>query len=189
MVFTNSFMVPLGTPAPDFSLPDINGRKVAIGEFSDARALLVVFLSNRCPYVLHVEYEIANLAARYREQGMATLGICSSDTDAYPEDTPQQLTEQARRAGFMFPYLVDESQEIAKAFRAACTPDFFLYDAERKLAYRGQLDAARPGNGKVVDGRDLRAAVKNVLAGQPVPEPHTPSGGCNIKWRPGNEPV
>lgn len=182
-------MLPLGIPAPDFTLPAIDGHTVSSAEFAGSRAMLVVFLSNRCPYVLHVENEIANVAMQYRERGLITIGICSSDTDGYPEDTPPQLTEQARRAGFAFPYLIDESQDVAKAFRAACTPDFFLYDSERKLAYRGRLDSARPGNDKPVDGRDLRAAVDNVLAGRPVPEPHTPSGGCNIKWRPGNEPA
>jgi peroxiredoxin len=189
MVFTNSFMVPLGTPVPDFTLPSVEGRKVSVGEFADASALVAVFLSNRCPYVLHVENQIAEVAADYHERGLAMVGICSSETDGYPEDTPEQLAEQARRAGFTFPYLVDESQEVAKAFRAACTPDFFLYDADRRLAYRGQFDTARPGNDKPVDGATLRAALDDVLAGRPVPEPHTPSGGCNIKWRPSNEPA
>ncbi|WP_440106772.1 thioredoxin family protein [Streptosporangium sp. H16] len=182
-------MVPLGTPAPDFTLPSIDGRKVSIGDFADASALLVVFLSNRCPYVLYVEKEIAAVAAHYHERGVATVGICSSDTAAHPEDTPEHLSEQARRAGFTFPYLIDEPQEVAKAFRAACTPDFFLYDAERRLVYRGQLDAGRPGNDLPNDGAALRAAIDHVLAGQPVPEPHRPSAGCNIKWRPGNEPA
>lgn len=189
MVFTNSFMVPLGASAPDFTLPSADGRKVSISDYTDASALLVVFLSNRCPYVIHIEKELGKVAADYRERGLATVGICSSETVNHPEDTPEHLAEQASRAGFTFPYLVDESQEVAKAFRAACTPDLFLYDADRRLAYRGEFDAARPGNDRPVDGATLRAALDHVLAGQPVPEPHTPSGGCNIKWRPGNEPT
>jgi hypothetical protein len=162
---------------------------VSLGDFADSAALLVVFLSNRCPYVLHLEAEIARVAADYQERGLATVGVCSSETAGYPEDTPPHLAEQARRAGFGFPYLVDETQEVAKAFRAACTPDFFLYDAERKLAYRGRFDAARPGNDEPVNGSDLRSAIDTVLAGLPVPEPHIPSAGCNIKWLPGNEPA
>lgn len=189
MVLTNSFMVPLGTPAPDFTLPAVDGRKVSVGDFAHAPSLLVVFLSNRCPYVIHVESGITKVATEYADRGVAMIGICCSDTEAHPEDAPDHLAEQARRAGFPFPYLVDESQEVAKAFRAACTPDFFLYDADRRLAYRGQLDGARPGNDRPIDGSDLRAALDLVLAGQPVPEPHSPSAGCNIKWRPGNEPA
>jgi peroxiredoxin len=189
MVFTNSFMAPLGTPAPHFSLPSINGDTVSLGDFANARALLVIFLSNRCPYVVHVEKEIGRIAEEYRDQGLATVGICASDTGSHPEDASEHLAEQARRAGFDFPYLVDDSQEVAKAYRAACTPDFFLYDAERHLVYRGELDRARPGNELPVDGSSLRTALGNVLAGRPVPEPHAPSGGCNIKWKPGNEPV
>ncbi|WP_245974591.1 thioredoxin family protein [Thermomonospora umbrina] len=181
-------MVPLGSTAPDFDLPSVEGHSVSMSDFADAPALLVAFLSNRCPYVVHIEKQFAAVAAEYRERGLATVGICSSETDGHPEDAPEHLAEQARRAGFGFPYLVDESQETAKAYRAACTPDLFLYDAERRLAYRGRFDASRPGNDHAVDGGSLRAAVDLVLAGEAVPQPHTPSGGCNIKWRPGNEP-
>lgn len=189
MVFTNSFMVPLGTPAPDFTLSSVDGRKVSLGDFAGDRALLVIFMSNRCPYVLYLEKEIGKVAAEYHERGLATIGICSSETDGYPEDKSGPLAEQARRAGFDFPYLVDETQEAAKAFRAACTPDFFLYDAERELAYRGRFDGARPGNDLPIDGKDLRRAIEDVLDGRVVPEPHVPSAGCNIKWLPGNEPT
>ncbi|PZG56660.1 thioredoxin family protein [Spongiactinospora gelatinilytica] len=189
MVFTYSFMVPLGTPVPDFSLLAVDGRKVGVADLADASALLVVFLSNRCPYVLHIERQFAHFADQYHGRGLATVGICSSDTESHPEDRRQGLAQQALRAEFGFPYLIDGGQEVAKAFRAACTPDFFLYGSDRRLAYRGQFDSARPGNGVPVEGSVLRAAVENVLAGRPVPEPHTPSGGCNIKWRPGNEPA
>lgn len=184
----NSFMVPLGTPAPAFTLPSIDGRKVSPSDFAEAPALLVVFLSNHCPYVKRIEGAMGRLLAELDAKGLATVGICSNDTVNYPDDDVAHLTEQAARAGFIFPYLVDETQEVAKAYRAACTPDFFLYGADRLLAYRGQFDGARPRNEVVADGETLRAAIEHVLAGRPVPEPHIPSMGCGIKWRPGNEP-
>jgi peroxiredoxin len=181
-------MVPVGTPAPDFSLPSVNGSKVSLGDFTDAPALLVIFLSNHCPYVRRVESGIGTVTASYANRGLATVGICSNDVTTHPDDDAAHLTEQAARAGFTFPYLIDESQEVARAYRAACTPDFFLYDANRRLAYRGEFDGARPSNDVPADGASLRAALDKVLAGEAVPEPHSPSLGCNIKWKPGNEP-
>jgi peroxiredoxin len=188
MVSVNSAMVPIGTPLPDFALPSIDGRKVSSADFADAPALLVIFLSNHCPYVRRIEHGIGSVVGQYLPKGLAAVAICSNDVENYPDDGAESLTEQARRAGLRFPYLVDEAQDVAKAFRAACTPDFFLYDAGRRLAYRGQFDGARPSNDVPADGADLRAALDRVLAGEPVPEPHRPSLGCNIKWKPGNEP-
>jgi peroxiredoxin len=185
-----SFMVPLGTPAPDFALPPAaGGPAVPLDSFSGASALLVAFLSNHCPYVRHVEASLGAVTAEYAAKGLATVAICSNDVERYPDDGAARLREQAARAGFTFPYLVDESQEVAHAYKAACTPDFFLYDAERRLAYRGEFDGARPRNDVPSDGAALRAAIDRVLAGEPVPEPHAPSLGCGIKWKPGNEPT
>jgi peroxiredoxin len=181
-------MVPLGTPAPAFTLPAIDGSKVSLSDYADAPALLVVFLSNHCPYVQRIESALGVLLAEFQGRGLATVAICSNDTVNYPDDDGPHLAEQMVRAGFTFPYLVDESQEVAKAYRAACTPDFFLYGADRRLAYRGQFDEARPRNEVVADGETLRAAIEHVLAGEPVAVPHIPSMGCGIKWRPGNEP-
>jgi len=185
----NSLMVELGTPAPDFSLPSVTtGENVSLATFADARALLVVFMSNHCPYVRHVESGFAEFAAAYQEQGLGVVAISANDVVNYPEDAPERLVDQIKRAGFTFPYLYDESQEVARAYRAACTPDFFLYDAERRLAYRGQFDDSRPKSTIEVTGESMRAAVEAVLKGEAVSEPHHPSIGCSIKWRPGNEP-
>ncbi|XRQ12845.1 thioredoxin family protein [Actinomadura welshii] len=184
-----SFMVPLGSPVPAFELPSIEGGTVSESGLADASALLVVFLSNHCPYVRRIEDAIGAVTAEYAAKGVTTVAVCSNDVANYPDDDADHLREQAKRAGFQFPYLVDESQETAKAFKAACTPDFFLYDRERRLAYRGEFDAARPANDVPSDGASLRAALDLVLAGEEVPEPHTPSLGCGIKWKPGNEPV
>ncbi|MCP9966186.1 thioredoxin family protein [Actinomadura madurae] len=184
-----SFMVPLGSPVPAFKLPSVGGEAVAAGDFADASALLVVFLSNHCPYVRRIEAGLGALTTEYAERGLATVAVCSNDVANYPDDDADHLREQAGRAGFRFPYLVDASQETAKAFRAACTPDFFLYGRERTLAYRGEFDGARPGNQVEVDGASLRTALDLVLAGEDVPEPHTPSVGCGIKWKPGNDPA
>ncbi|MDI1459579.1 thioredoxin family protein [Catellatospora sp. KI3] len=185
----NSFMVDLGTPAPDFSLPSaITGDPVALKDFADSPALLVAFLSNHCPYVKHVEKVFGELAASYATKGLAVVGISANEVENYPDDAPERLAEQAHRAGFAFPYLYDADQQVALAYRAACTPDLFLYDAERKLAYRGQFDDSRPRNDTPVTGADLAAAIDYVLAGSAVPEPHHPSSGCSIKWRPENDP-
>ena len=183
----SSFLVPLGTPAPDFALPSVAGPQVKLTDVS-APALLVVFLSNHCPYVRHVESAFGAFAAEYAGKGLATIAICSNDVDNYPDDDVPGLAAQAERAGFTFPYLVDGSQEVAKAYAAACTPDFFLYDGRRRLVYRGAFDESRPKNDLPVTGELLRAAADTALRGEAVPEPHVPSLGCGIKWRPGNEP-
>lgn len=184
----NSFMVPLGTPAPPFALPSLDGHMVTSDDFAPGRPLLVMFLSNHCPYVRHIERELGSLVAEYSERDVAAVAICSNDIQTHPADGPGGLAEQASRAGFTFPYLRDDTQEIALAYRGACTPDFFLYDAARKLVYRGEFDDSRPRNDVPVTGRALRAALESVLTGQPVEEPQVPSMGCGIKWKPGNEP-
>lgn len=185
----NSFMVELGTPAPGFALPEVvSGDVVALEDFAEAPALLVAFLSNHCPYVRHIESVFGQVAARYAAQGLAVAGISANETGNYPDDAPEHLAEQVKRAGFGFPYLHDADQRVALAYRAACTPDLFLYDAQRRLAYRGQFDDARPRNDVPVTGATLSAAIDLVLAGQPVPEPQYPSVGCSIKWLPGNDP-
>lgn len=182
-------MVPLGTPAPDFALPAVDtGHRVSRQDFADGPALLVAFLCNHCPYVRHVESAFGRVTAEYAGRGLATVGISCNDVRSYPDDAPEHLAEQARRAGFAFPYLYDEDQAVARAYRAACTPDLFLYDDRRRLAYRGEFDGTRPSSGGPATGASLVAALNLVLAGQPVPEPHRPSAGCSIKWRPGNDP-
>ena len=183
-----SHMIPLGTPAPEFALPALDGRTVVSADFAGAPALLVAFLCNHCPYVKHIEATLGPLVDKLTAEGLAAVGICSNDADRYPDDGAAGLADQVARAGFTFPYLIDASQDVAKAYRAACTPDFFLYDAERLLAWRGQFDDSRPSTGGPVTGDTLRTAVEHVLAGRPVPEPHAPSLGCGIKWKPGNEP-
>ncbi|MEV4107922.1 thioredoxin family protein [Nonomuraea sp. NPDC049695] len=184
----NSFMVPLGTPAPAFDLTAINGGSVSLEDLKDSPATLVVFLSNHCPYVRHIEKGLGTLAADYGAR-LSIVAICSNDSVTYPDDDPTHLAEQAARAGFTFPYLLDDTQEVAKAYRAACTPDFFLYDAQLRLVYRGEFDGARPGNSLPVTGESLRAAIDAVLDGRPVPEEQNPSLGCGIKWKPGNAPA
>src|SRR5918992_6045351 len=184
-----SQMLPLGTEAPDFALPDVvTGETVKLTDLSEAVALLVMFICRHCPYVAHVRPGLARLGHDHTDTGLAIVAISPNDPLTYPEDAPVSLAEEAREAGYTFPYLFDETQEVAKAYTAACTPDFFLFDGDRRLVYRGQLDASRPGNGLPVTGADLRAAVAALLAGQPVPEDQRPSLGCNIKWKPGNEP-
>ena len=189
MALTPSVMTPLGTPAPDFRLPDTDGNAVALADFADAPALLVAFICNHCPYVKHVRAAFAELAKDYLAKGVAVVAVSSNDVSTHPADSPALMKAEKASAGYTFPYLYDESQAVAKAYRAACTPDFFVYDKGRKLAYRGQMDASRPGNGKPNDGADLRAALDAVLAGQPAAEPQRPSIGCNIKWKPGNAPA
>jgi peroxiredoxin len=182
-------MLELGTPAPAFSLPDTDGRIVSPGDYSDARALLVMFLSNHCPFVKHVRHELARLGRDYAGRGVGIVAICANDVVAYPDDAPERMREEKERAGYTFPYLFDESQRVADAYRAACTPDFFLFDGDRRLVYRGQLDGSRPGTDVPVTGADLRAALDAVLEARPVSQDQRPSLGCNIKWRPGNEPT
>jgi len=189
MVLTESTMLPLGTQAPDFRLPDPDGREHALADFSKAPALLVAFLCNHCPFVRHVREAFATLAREYAARGVAVVAINSNDFEAYPEDRPERMKAEAREAGYAFPYLVDASQAVAKAYKAACTPDFYVFDGRRKLAYRGQMDSSRPGNDRPNDGADLRAALDAVLSGKPVNERQRPSAGCNIKWRPGQAPA
>ena len=188
MVKTASTMLPLGTAAPDFALPDTDGKTVSPADFADAPALVVIFICNHCPFVKHVAAGLAGLARDYQARGVAFVGINSNDVDNFPDDSPEKMAEEVKLRGYTFPYLFDGSQQVAKAYRAACTPDFYIFDSERRLVYRGQMDGARPGNGVPVSGEDLRAALDAVLAGQPVPEDQKPSIGCNIKWKPGGEP-
>jgi peroxiredoxin len=182
----SSLMVPLGTPAHVFARPAAAPTTVRLADL-DGQALLVMFLCNHCPYVRHIERALGAMVAEYSGR-VAAVGICSNDLDAYPDDGPAGMAEQARRAGFQFPYLVDESQHVAAEYRAMCTPDLFVYDAGRRLAYRGAFDDSTPRNGQPVSGALLRQALDWVLEGQPVPEPHRPSMGCSLKWRPGNQP-
>ncbi|MDG4594470.1 MAG: thioredoxin family protein [Candidatus Contendobacter sp.] len=189
MAQTASIMLALGTPAPAFSLPEpATGRVVALADFQDAPALLVIFMCNHCPFVKHVREGLARFARDYQGRGLASVAINANDVANYPSDSPAKMAEEARTFGYPFPYLYDETQAAAKAYRAACTPDFFLFDAGRKLVYRGQFDGSRPGNSIPVTGADLRAAVDAVLAGGSVPSAQKPSIGCNIKWKAGNEP-
>lgn len=190
MALTPSTMLELGTPAPDFRLPDATagGRLVSRDGFREARALLVAFICNHCPYVKHIREGLARFAADYEGEGLAMVAISANDADSHPEDAPEAMAAEARAQGYRFPYLHDETQQVAKAFRAACTPEFYLFDADRKLVYRGQFDDSRPGSDVPVTGRDLRAAVDRVLSGRPVDPEQKPSVGCNIKWKPGAEP-
>ena len=188
MAVTPSTMLPLGTQAPDFSLLDTEGKTVSLDDFKDAPALLVVFMCNHCPYVIHVREGLAQLARDYQKKGVAIVGINANDVSSFPQDSPDKMKEEVRAVGYVFPYLYDESQEVAKAYHAACTPDFFLFDKERKLVYRGQMDGSRPNSGIPVTGEDLRRALDAVLEGRPVPGEQKPSMGCNIKWKPGNRP-
>ena len=188
MVKTASTMLPLGTKAPDFNLVNVDGREVKLGDFAGAPALLVVFMCNHCPFVIHVAPAFARLAAEYQARGVAFVGINSNDAAGYPADSPERMVAEAEERGYTFPYLYDETQEVAQAYQAACTPDFFVFDKNQRLVYRGQMDSSRPGSNIPVTGDDLREALDTVLAGHSVPEPQRPSLGCNIKWKPGNEP-
>jgi peroxiredoxin len=187
-MLTASTMLPLGTPAPDFRLPDPEGRTVSRDDFQQASALLVAFICNHCPYVQHIRRGLAAFAREYQAKGLAIVGINSNDAGEYPEDGPQKMVDEVKAAGYVFPYLYDETQAVAKAYRAACTPDLFLFDRSRALVYRGQFDDSRPGNGVPVTGKDLRAAADAALAGRPIPAGQKPSIGCNVKWKAGNEP-
>ena len=184
-----SVMLPLGTPAPPFALRDaVSGQVYSLDSFAGKTALLVMFICRHCPYVRHVEEELARIGRDYRDTGLGIVAISSNDPAQYPDDAPARLKEMAERLGLTFPFCIDETQDVAKAYRAACTPDFYLFDRERRLIYRGQLDDSRPGNNKPVTGRDLRTAIDAVLAGKPVESNQKASIGCSIKWKPGNAP-
>ena len=188
MVKTASTMLPLGTAAPDFSLPDPSGKTVSLADFTDSPVLLVAFICNHCPFVKHVAEGLSKLVKDYQPQGLAAVAINANDATVYPDDAPAKMADEIQQRGYTFPYLYDATQNVAKAYRAACTPDFYVFDRQRKLVYRGQLDGSRPGNGIPVSGADLRAALDAALAGRPPQAEQKPSIGCNIKWRPGNEP-
>ena len=188
MVKTLSTMLTLGTRAADLSLPDADGKIVSLSQFDGAPALLVIFMCNHCPFVKHIAPGLANLAREYRDKGVAVIGINPNDIANYPDDSPQKMAEATAEYGYTFPYLLDESQEVAKAYQAACTPDFYVFDRDRKLVYRGQMDDSRPSLDEPVTGADLRAALEAVLEGRPLNDEQRPSVGCNIKWKPGNEP-
>lgn len=189
MVRTPSTMLPLGTTAPDFSLTNVDGRIVSLADAAGPKGTVVMFICNHCPFVKHVADQLAALGRDVMPLGVGVVAISSNDVSTHPADSPEQMVHEAEDRGYPFPYLYDESQEVAKDYHAACTPDFFLFDASRKLVYRGQLDASRPGNDIPVTGADLRAAIDAVLAGRPVATEQRPSLGCNIKWKPGNEPA
>ncbi|WP_303905550.1 thioredoxin family protein [Thiohalomonas denitrificans] len=189
MSLTPSTMLELGTPAPGFTLPDTgSGTLVSLDDFHEHPALLVAFICNHCPYVKHIADAFSEFAREYRDKGLAVVAISSNDIDHREEDGPEHMAKEVERRRYVFPYLFDESQEVAKAYKAACTPDFFLFDGDRRLVYRGQFDDSRPGNDKPVTGKDMREAVDALLGGKPLPSEQTPSIGCNIKWKPGNEP-
>jgi peroxiredoxin len=188
MVSVSSTMLDLGTSAPDFDLPDASGHTFGLRSFDDAPALLVAFICNHCPYVRHIGPRLGERAEEWRSRGVAVVGINSNDTEAHPDDAPDKMITTARAFGWRFPYLIDDDQRVARAYRAACTPDFFLFDRDRRLVYRGQFDRSRPKNEEPVTGSDLDAAVNAVLTGQPPSDDQWPSMGCNIKWKPGHEP-
>jgi peroxiredoxin len=188
MARTESTMLELGTQAPDFSLPDTTGKQVGLADFNEAKGLLVIFMCNHCPYVIHLRDALAAVAKEYQAKGLAVVGINSNDAANYPADSHEKMAEEVATAGYTFPYLYDESQATAKAYKAACTPDFFLFDGSQKLVYRGQFDDSRPRNDEPVTGADLRAAIEALLSGNPIPAEQKPSMGCNIKWKGGNEP-
>jgi len=190
MAKTASTMLELGTPAPDFSLPEpVTGKIVALADFQNKPGLLVIFMCNHCPYVKHIRAGLAEFAREYQAKGLAIVAISANDVENFPDDSPQKMAEEVTAAGYVFPYLYDETQAVAKAYKAACTPDFFLFDAERKLVYRGQFDDSRPGSDIPVTGSDLRAAAAALLVGQSISAEQKASIGCNIKWKAGNEPV
>lgn len=187
MVKTASTMLPLGTSAPEFSLPNVDGSTVGLADFS-GKPLLVIFMCNHCPFVVHLREALAAFADEYRAKGLAVVGISSNDVENYPQDGPEEMKTEAASAGYHFPYLYDADQAAAKAYKAACTPDFFLFDGDHSLVYRGQFDSSRPGNDVAITGEDLKAACDAVLAGNEVPAEQKPSIGCNIKWKAGAEP-
>lgn len=188
MARTPSTMMPLGTKAPGFALPSTTGETIQLSDFSESPALLVMFICNHCPFVIHVREELAALGRKYGERGVAIVAINSNDVENYPDDSPEKMAEEVTLAGYTFPYLFDGSQAVAHSYRAACTPDFFLFDGSQRLIYRGQLDGSRPGNDVPVTGADLRAALDATLDSAPVNADQLPSIGCNIKWKSGNAP-
>jgi peroxiredoxin len=181
-------MLSLGTKLPAFRLPDASGKTVSSDDFQSSPVLLVAFICNHCPFVKHIREQFTDLARSYQQRGVAVVAINSNDAEKYPDDSPQAMSEIAKQFGFTFPYLYDSTQEVAKSFHAACTPDLFVFDRERKLAYRGQFDESRPGNDKPITGNDLRQALDALLEGKKVPQDQKPSIGCNIKWKAGSEP-
>ncbi|MBD2358031.1 thioredoxin family protein [Tolypothrix sp. FACHB-123] len=189
MALTASTMLPIGTIAPNFHLPEVvSGEVISLANFADKKALLVMFICRHCPFVKHIQQQLALLGEDYINSDLGIIAISANDAENYPDDAPDSLKAMATEQGFKFPLCYDESQETAKAYTAACTPDFFVFDRERKLVYRGQLDDSRPSNGKPVTGADLRAAIEAVLAGKSVSDEQKPSIGCNIKWKAGNAP-
>ena len=184
MVETRSTMAPIGMDAPDFSLPDTQGSVVSLADFKGAPAFLVMFICNHCPFVKHLQVELASLVEDHQEMGLAAVAINSNDFSKYPDDSPQRMKEEEKNAGYTFPYLIDEDQSVARKYRASCTPDFFLFDKEQKLYYRGQFDETRPSCGTESDGKDLLEAIKFLKSGYPAPEHQKPAIGCNIKWKP-----
>lgn len=190
MVRTESTMLPLGTAAPAFTLEDVvSGKALSLETFQGKKGLLIMFICQHCPFVIHVEQELSRIGQEYVPQGVGILAISANSIETHPQDSPDNLRAQVKRAGFNFSYAYDATQEVAKSYTAACTPDFFLFDSDLKLAYRGQLDDSRPGNDKPVTGSDLRTALNTIVAGETVSETQKPSIGCNIKWAPGNEPA
>lgn len=184
MALTESNMLPLGIKAPAFTLPDtVSGNMLSLDELASDKATVIMFICNHCPYVIHVNPELVRLAPEYQAKGVSFIAISSNDAERYPDDAPHLMTEFAKTEGFTFPYLYDETQEVARAYDAACTPDFYIIDGDQKLAYRGRLDKSRPGNQADLNGEDLRAALDAILAGKPVPEPQLASAGCGIKWK------
>jgi peroxiredoxin len=188
MALTPSTMLPLGTEAPDFSLVNVDGRIVSRDEFAGAPALLVMFICNHCPYVKHLADALARFTSEYMAKGVAVVGINSNDVSTHPADSPERMVDEAEQRGYAFPYLYDEAQDVAKSYRAACTPDFFLFDRDRRLVYRGQFDSSRPDSGIPITGSDLKAAIDAVLSGNQPLSQQKPSIGCNIKWKHGNAP-
>lgn len=189
MALTPSTMLPLGTPAPEFRLSEAaTGRRIALADFAASPAVVVAFICNHCPYVVHLRTALAEFGRDCARRGITLIGINANDAERYPADSPERMAEEVRSAGWTFPYLYDPSQETARAYRAACTPDFYLFDSNRLLVYRGQFDDSRPGNGRPITGADLRGALEDVLAARPVTARQLPSMGCGIKWKPGNEP-
>jgi peroxiredoxin len=185
-----SVMLPLGTPAPAFQLTDVvTGKTISLDSFAGKTGLLIMFICRHCPYVQHIEQELARMGKDYADSALGLVAISSNDPSAYPDDAPDRLKDMARRLDFRFPFCFDQTQDVAKAYQAACTPDFYLFDAQRRLVYRGQLDDSRPGSSTPVTGHHLRAAIDAVLAGQPVDSLQKPSLGCSIKWKPGNAPA